>query len=986
MTTEEYLDSLLRSVTGEAPPEKTVFKDEYEVRPEESMEPASARLSDFVSDLYSGAPSENGSMAQGTYEEGGHSADTAYETDTASYVPETGPAPDGTAAEFYGSELSGGELPDPGLMNEASYDYGNASLVQEPEAVTADTYEAGAAPEENYQPEAVTGEIFGQEAMPEEAFQPEAAPGEVYEAGAAPEEAYEAEELPGEVYEAGAAPEEAYEAGELPGESYEAEAVPGEAYENEELPGEAYEAGAVPEEVYEPEAVTGEIYGQEAMPEEAYQPEMVTGEAYAAGAALEEAYEAGAAPEEVYEPETVTGEAYEAEASPEVTYEAEELPGEGYEAEAAPEVTYEAEELPGEAYEAEAIPEETYEAEELPGEAYEAEAAPEESYEAEESGEPEEIPEGLDEAGVENVEAAGTEDTENAVTEDAEGAGTEDGEGEPEPVMSTEDLEALLSSLDDMGDPTQQSLEASGGENEAGNAEDGADGNASEAEGNAPEAERNDNEAVGSPGEDAPESAIDENMTQEDIEALLAKAASGEEEDISPEPGSEELEDLIADGEGDIDISEIGQLLEKDERNEAVDPSVTGILEDGDDAVSAILDEESPEKPVNDRKARRERRKKERAARREKKRLEKLAKKKKKRGGAGQEGAASSEELPDIDSEVNAALEAGLISEEDAAYLENEKKADEAKEKKGFFSRLINALTEEVEDDDEKFAEETAVDRAKAGATDNERILAELEGDGAPQETEKKEKKPKKEKKKKAKPKKKPKPKKAPKPKPPKKPKKPSFINTGPDLNVPKKKVALVMFMCLSIGVLAGIMSVFIPFYLDTRNARAEFDKKNYEQVFMDLTAHKLSPEDQELYDKNLILYKVNRRYDSYRNYMILNMRTEALNSLVQGIRVIGEEERKSIEYGVSGEFDVIANNIIDALENVFGVSIDMAQEWLQIKDSEEYTRIIMEHAGEAPGMQNPPAPMPPPDQAAGTPDTPDTLIEAEEAEFEGSI
>ena len=70
MTTEEYLDSLLRGVTGEQPQQKTIITDIEAPEPEMVSKPfevtqnlsqeqaSSARLSDFVSELYSGSREE----------------------------------------------------------------------------------------------------------------------------------------------------------------------------------------------------------------------------------------------------------------------------------------------------------------------------------------------------------------------------------------------------------------------------------------------------------------------------------------------------------------------------------------------------------------------------------------------------------------------------------------------------------------------------------------------------------------------------------------------------------------------------------------------------------------------------------------------------------------------------------------------------------------------------------------------------------------
>ncbi|MCR4655597.1 MAG: hypothetical protein K5770_05140 [Lachnospiraceae bacterium] len=898
MNTEEYLDSLLRSVTGEAPPEKKIIKDEDDI---DHVTP-SVSLSEFVNGLY---PGENEPVQEPVY------SGEAEQEPLYSGEPESVYSFDSGMESAYTDETE----------TEPEYE-------GEQEAYYENGYEAEA--------QSVSSEqIFSEE---EETVSETVDPSG-YDLDAEPVLETDSE-TDAFIPEEGAEPSE-----------------------NVEYPSEDYEYGDT--SIAEEESLEGETYTEDPSGYGYDGGVDNTGDSYETEDIAESAYEGETDEEKIYDPDN---------ADPDL----DPLKMQEY------------------GFDPDDMPEDTGDM------ITETETAEDLSFEAEAQDDPGAEPGSEDQPGTE-PEAMDYEEPESEPENNPEedtGAGDADEPEMPDAMMSQDDLDALLSSLDDMGDPTTSHEEVLGGSDPAESLSDveeegraSADENgmdrAEPGEGSAADESDGSNDDPGASSEE-PASVLDESLSQEDIEALLERAANGEEdEEEASSKGAEELKDLLAAGEGDMDISEISDLLEKDEKNEAVDPSVAAIMDDNEDAAGALFGEDSESPPANDRKAKREQKKKERQRKKEErkrkkeeKRLAKLAKKQKNKGEVPE-----ADDSGNLDAEMQEALDSGLIDKEQFEDLKQEKeKEDKAKEKKGFFAKIVDALMEE-EEDDRKFAEETAVDIAKAGASDNEKILAELEDQSAPEETAKKKEKkakPQKAKKKKAKPKKAAKPKKPPKPK---KPKKPSYINTGPDLNVPKKKVILVMFMCMSLGVLAGIMAVVIPFYSDMKNARIGFEDDNYKQVFMDLTAHRLTEEEQELYDKNLILYKVSRRYDSYSNYMALGMRTEALNSLVQGIKVIGQEERKAVEYGVSERFDFLANKIIDSLQNTFGVTIDQAQSWLAIKNSEEYTRTLQDYAEGR--MTGPDAVSEPSSESpAENPSEPsyNSLIEAEESEFGGNL
>jgi len=300
----------------------------------------------------------------------------------------------------------------------------------------------------------------------------------------------------------------------------------------------------------------------------------------------------------------------------------------------------------------------------------------------------------------------------------------------------------------------------------------------------------------------------------------------------------------------------------------------------------------------------------------------------------------SSEKMYDIEE---------AIDEDDDPFDEDEgkkkkkkkekKKKEKGEKKPGLIARIISALFEEVQDEEQarQVFEESAIDIASEGDVDNQKILKEMSADG---------KKPKKkEKKKKEKPKKEAKPKKE-KVKKPKKEKPPKEKEEDPQqyVKLPKKKVIPICIFCFTIGVALVLLSYAYPYYLDVKSAESSFDHENYQDAFWALEGHKLNEEEEELYKKTVVILRVERKYDSYNNYMNMNKPLEALNALVQGVKLSDELYDEAYGYGVIAQFEKYKNLIIEALNNSFGVSEGQAREWADIEDTEKYTRTLKEH------------------------------------------
>lgn len=230
--------------------------------------------------------------------------------------------------------------------------------------------------------------------------------------------------------------------------------------------------------------------------------------------------------------------------------------------------------------------------------------------------------------------------------------------------------------------------------------------------------------------------------------------------------------------------------------------------------------------------------------------------------------------------------------------------------KKGFFARFKYRLAQMKA---KRIEEEKAEEEAERLDNEEKQKNKELKKAAA---TEKKEKKKQAaEQKKAAKPKKV----KQAKHKKEKKPKEPP--KTGDILKI--KPLSLVMLVLFVAGVVVLISVLNSALYYNTNSSQAKtyYNNGEYDKAYSKLNGMKLNSNDKTLYEQASTIMYVKRQYDSYGNYMSLNMKTEALDALIKGIDRYNTFRSTAQELGIDDKFKAEYQNIIDALQNTFKIS-----------------------------------------------------------------
>lgn len=389
------------------------------------------------------------------------------------------------------------------------------------------------------------------------------------------------------------------------------------------------------------------------------------------------------------------------------------------------------------------------------------------------------------------------------------------------------------------------------------------------------------------------------NMSADEIDAMLnaAKDTSGDANN-----DGDDLMSLLA-NVGDEDLSDIQSILDSDENGAAVAEAALAATENVEDVASTVLETEKEAKA--------------------RKKKEKKEAKKQKKQKKGETAPDSGEEAP----------------------------------KKNLFVCILEALTEPVDEEDFGIGDAVIVEsdekinpeEGMSGISDeNKEILEELDKEKGKKKGKKK-KKDKKGKKGDApatdedgeEGAEAPEPKKKKKPKKEKKPKVEKVDEfEKPEKRLPRKKVRATFAFCFTM-LAAILIAVFALTKINNlKEARWAFDNQDYQTAYDDLYGVEVKGEDEAIFNKSQIILQIERKYKSYQNYQRLGMSYEAVDSLIEAVKLYPYIRERAVNYGIEGQTDYTYSLIISTLQGM-GVSEAEAKEIAMYDSKVRYTKRV---------------------------------------------
>ncbi len=268
---------------------------------------------------------------------------------------------------------------------------------------------------------------------------------------------------------------------------------------------------------------------------------------------------------------------------------------------------------------------------------------------------------------------------------------------------------------------------------------------------------------------------------------------------------------------------------------------------------------------------------------------------------------------------------------------EESSKGKKKEKKPGLIARLLQALLKEDEEPE---------NNELASLTDeNQKVLNELGEEGGKKGKKKKEKKEKKPKEKKPKKEKPPKEKKPPKPKKEKKPKPPKDPG-APEKAISPKKVAISGIFAISLGILFCIPAVVLPNKIASERASSAYTHREYTTAYKMLYGKTMTEDESIIYEQSRVLAWAQRYLEGYENYAAMNMKEEALDMLLMGMRNRDSLVEEAAKYGVENEVNNVYDSILSVLSANYGLSEEDVLEINSIKKDRDYTIRLMEIVG----------------------------------------
>lgn len=170
------------------------------------------------------------------------------------------------------------------------------------------------------------------------------------------------------------------------------------------------------------------------------------------------------------------------------------------------------------------------------------------------------------------------------------------------------------------------------------------------------------------------------------------------------------------------------------------------------------------------------------------------------------------------------------------------------------------------------------------------------------------------------------KPKKEKKPRPEPKP--------GDILKIKPKSIMLFITLVASVIVLISLLNTTVSYTTAISKAKTNLENGDYSKVYESLSGMKLNKSDETLYRQATLITYVTRQYESYQNYMEMDMKTEAINALVKGLARYDTYYNEANSLGVGNQMKEARAQIIQAFNDTFKISESEAVSLVAMSDN----------------------------------------------------
>lgn len=142
-----------------------------------------------------------------------------------------------------------------------------------------------------------------------------------------------------------------------------------------------------------------------------------------------------------------------------------------------------------------------------------------------------------------------------------------------------------------------------------------------------------------------------------------------------------------------------------------------------------------------------------------------------------------------------------------------------------------------------------------------------------------------------------------------------------------------------------GIIIIFganiFTYSLNIGRASTEFNRNRYTEAYNYIYGAKVHSSDQELYEKIITVMYVNKQLNSYYNYMSMDKKPEALDSLLKGLERYEIYIDKAVTLGIKEDMDYVHSKITEELVKQFNITEEEGLSLVKSEDQLYYSNQI---------------------------------------------
>ena len=151
-----------------------------------------------------------------------------------------------------------------------------------------------------------------------------------------------------------------------------------------------------------------------------------------------------------------------------------------------------------------------------------------------------------------------------------------------------------------------------------------------------------------------------------------------------------------------------------------------------------------------------------------------------------------------------------------------------------------------------------------------------------------------------------------------------------------KKVLILLVALCATLLASIFILSSLLPDYEQRQRVRSAYQDRDYETVYKFLYNKNRNSNETIMYDRAELIFKLERKWKSYQNNMLLNQELEALHALMEGVAYY-HSLSGTVEDETQAELDSLYQMICGALGR-YGITPEDAME-INAYDDVTYTK-----------------------------------------------